>query len=1127
MANSTSTISNTVSTFIDSQIPQFIRDNDPNFGAFIKAYYAWMETTANNDVINQSKQLLSYNDVDSTTDGFIQYFINDFLPYFPNDTVLDSRKLIKAARNFYQKKGSVESVQFLFRVLYGKEADIYYPKNQVLRCSDGKWYLPRALRLVLSEDNVGFNVNLLVGRQGLGSNSNASCVIESATLTVDQGLGIELVEVYVSNVDQVFDDLENLNVIYGYDANNNPLIFSEKIIASLSNIVINPNYRGSFYKGYSESPYYSGDPVVISGGLEPNDTLATKAIAYVNSVTSGSITGANVIFGGYGYRLTPNTNVTVVPASTDTTGTGAEVIIQSIDTPNAIYMNVNIDSISGNGEYLIALNAASFNFANFAYTNANTTLAQAFSWQNLEFAAITSMNVLNGGGDYTAVPTFDLAVTYFTDLLNEEVGNPILQQQNMQYVDDLGIICYVAVGQGGNGYSNVTDAIYVPGCAGYGATFNFITAPTTNAITSVIITNPGEGYIDLPLQLIIANSTNNQNVSAGSNAYVTAYGYGQAAIFQIAVNQIGQIIDFRLPNRGFDYISTPNISLRVADIYVNPMNLSLLFPVDSPVYQGASINAPTWIANVDSYNVSTSTLRVYNYKGAINAVANLVGTTTNATINISATGGTINSSTLFFPPYVNYTVYGNGLAKANAIFLNGLIQYPGFYLTTDGQLSSDQHLQDSNTYHNYSYVIVVEKALKEYKQTLLDLVHPIGTSMLGSYSVIQSNSNYITPNTDFNLVPSVSGNVNIDSSIVYSGANNIPLFESIVSITPQYESANITFANTLTTFYLYMAGTPVTGVCNFHWPTFAEGGGTNGQGLTLQLTANTGGGLPNCGFFYSNNFSGFSPIVSQQPLTPNTWHQIQVEIDPTGTLASWYADGVLQQSGYNNFANANSSSIYTDLAFWTSTDTTYHVTQISIQSLTTGNVLWSDLTTDLFTPVPWVVWDGANTSSNVPLFLVASNVAPNVNGSNTMFGTGTDFGVVGNVGDMIIFNTSDDTRKLQAKLITAVVNTTTINLESNTTFAFYPGNVTSGSNTITANYAYGNIAPLDIVKVNVNNNVITCNVLSLAGQNTIYTDQTFAANGNNLVIMVYPLIVNASYAIVEDANNAYVGRPAV
>jgi hypothetical protein len=76
---------------------------------------------------------------------------------------------------------------------------------------------------------------------------------------------------------------------------------------------------------------------------------------------------------------------------------------------------------------------------------------------------------------------------------------------------------------------------------------------------------------------------------------------------------------------------------------------------------------------------------------------------------------------------VSYSFYGDGRAKATSNFENGLIRYPGIYLNTDGQPSSDQKFQDDEKYHNFSYVINTENDYYKFKKTLKESAHPIGT----------------------------------------------------------------------------------------------------------------------------------------------------------------------------------------------------------------------------------------------------------------------------------------------------------------------------------------------------------------------------------------------------------------
>jgi hypothetical protein len=126
-------MSNPISFIVKNQLPEFIRgDVDgsyENFVAFVNAYYKWMEQE--NGVTAESRNLLSYADIDKTSAEFIDYFVDKFLPYFPQDVIKDKQKLIKNINDFYSKKGSVESLKFLFRVLYNEDVQVFFPKENI------------------------------------------------------------------------------------------------------------------------------------------------------------------------------------------------------------------------------------------------------------------------------------------------------------------------------------------------------------------------------------------------------------------------------------------------------------------------------------------------------------------------------------------------------------------------------------------------------------------------------------------------------------------------------------------------------------------------------------------------------------------------------------------------------------------------------------------------------------------------------------------------------------------------------------------------------------------------------------------------------------------------------------
>jgi hypothetical protein len=156
---------NKLSALIAQQVPDFVRADYGTFVAFLEAYYEFMETdydyaayeasTDENKVITSfsttselgaqslSKGLLSYQDIDTTTDVFFEYFKREYLTNLPRQFFIDGttevnkKTLMKNIRQFYKARGTEKSFQLLFRLLYNSGLDFYYPSKDMLRTSDG------------------------------------------------------------------------------------------------------------------------------------------------------------------------------------------------------------------------------------------------------------------------------------------------------------------------------------------------------------------------------------------------------------------------------------------------------------------------------------------------------------------------------------------------------------------------------------------------------------------------------------------------------------------------------------------------------------------------------------------------------------------------------------------------------------------------------------------------------------------------------------------------------------------------------------------------------------------------------------------------------------------------------
>jgi len=98
--------------------------------------------------VQNIQQLLDYADVDKTISGFLTKFRNSFLTSIPDtlDGDVNKRNLIKNIKSLYQAKGTKRASEIFFKLLFNEQAEIRYPKDNILRVSDGKWDTKKILR---------------------------------------------------------------------------------------------------------------------------------------------------------------------------------------------------------------------------------------------------------------------------------------------------------------------------------------------------------------------------------------------------------------------------------------------------------------------------------------------------------------------------------------------------------------------------------------------------------------------------------------------------------------------------------------------------------------------------------------------------------------------------------------------------------------------------------------------------------------------------------------------------------------------------------------------------------------------------------------------------------------------
>jgi len=162
--------------FISAQdkfgLNEIIVGNDSNAQAVINDYRP--------NPVSTVQDLTNFRDPDKVISNFLTKFRDEFLKTIPETLALglDKRNLIKNIKSMYRLKGTQAGHELFFRILFNQVSETFYPREQMLRVSDGQWDTQKVLRSIQGVNIVGDTTNL-VGREIKGQTSGATAIIES------------------------------------------------------------------------------------------------------------------------------------------------------------------------------------------------------------------------------------------------------------------------------------------------------------------------------------------------------------------------------------------------------------------------------------------------------------------------------------------------------------------------------------------------------------------------------------------------------------------------------------------------------------------------------------------------------------------------------------------------------------------------------------------------------------------------------------------------------------------------------------------------------------------------------------------------------------------------------------
>lgn len=318
--------------------------------------------------VNNIQDLLNFRDPDKAISNFLTKFRNEFLNTLPEtlDDNVDKRKLIKNIKSVYRAKGTQRGHEVFFRFLFNLDSETFYPREQMLRVSDGQFDTKKVLRAI---GTVG-DTSELIGRTITGQTSGATLIPENV---FKFQIGANTVTEFILNEDTITGTFVTGEEVRGTSTDTSDS-FIKATVTGIPDIVTITNDGGLLNPN---------DAITLSGG-------GTSAIIQVDNVGSSGITEILIDDAGTGYAIGDNLTFT----NTDTGGSGAiakvSVVNGGITTENGTVGATSTDHIILEDETV----------RGDVYTG--DKIVQESGSGNED---ITDIRIVNTGIGYTSLPT--------------------------------------------------------------------------------------------------------------------------------------------------------------------------------------------------------------------------------------------------------------------------------------------------------------------------------------------------------------------------------------------------------------------------------------------------------------------------------------------------------------------------------------------------------------------------------------------------------------------------------------------------------------------------------------------------------------------------------------------------
>ena len=681
-----------------------------------------------------SNRLLDYSDIDRTTEDFLEYFQQDFMPSIDLASLKNKRLTIKNIKDLYKKKGTAESVQFLMRVLYGQDATIRHPIDETIHVGESGYSQQRRMRVTITNGVPEAN-DKITQYDGTGTVIQAQAVIENVLKdTGTNDYSLEIMNNHVGTFTQgstvTILDRDGITSLTGTingiisDVTTGSSTYLSQDTSGGDDLLLedgagllletNPNPFGSLYS--------LNDQINITGAKLDTDTTETKSV--VNGLTEGSIKEIMIQDGGQNYEAGD------MIIFEDGVGGNAEAVIGSTGDE----MLLEGGSVFGHYEITSGLGGQSlFGGPNVQDDNGNTiifndnqldvyvngllkTPTTDYTWKNdrVEFTVahgpVAEGDLVELYSEYNRVLYEDGSVIDYNGVIH-----------GGSYTADNGRIRSVLIRDGGR-YTSIPKVfpggyIYLSDVSGF-AVGETVTGGTSSAVGSIsridtqnkrliikrLSTHTGVFAVGELITGGVTSTTGTiiqTNVSSGTGAKLFAYSDDIGGVASINITDQGNHFNYDGLVSGSSYYN----------ILIKAPSATLL----AKTTLTGTLSGTT--ATVVSYDADRQILTYKDLNGCFYDNEKV----------------TFNASDSF------YTIKSNNFDGRGLFAGEGIIeeQIVGDYGTLNANAS---RVQDGLLYQTHSYVVKVGESINKWRGIVKDLLHPAGHVVFGEVAIKQNVS---------------------------------------------------------------------------------------------------------------------------------------------------------------------------------------------------------------------------------------------------------------------------------------------------------------------------------------------------------------------------------------------------